>query len=90
METVEKITPEKSLEMKDACIERAKNFALEDFALRMQNYFLPDEVNDEITTPPLQDLKEIIAPKKEAIEPEKDEKEVTIDLLSVDGVKPTT
>ncbi|MBP9811929.1 glycosyltransferase, partial [Candidatus Gracilibacteria bacterium] len=32
MEVVEKLTPEKSLEMKDACIKQAKLFALEDFA----------------------------------------------------------
>ena len=89
METIEKITPEKSLEMKDACIERAKNFALEDFALRMQNYFLPDEVNETLQ-PPEGDSEKIEVSKKEFPPQEKEEKDITIDLLAVDGIKPTS
>ena len=89
METIEKITPEKSLEMKEACIERAKDFALEDFAHRMQNYFLLDEVND-VTETPEEDSVNTSISKKEALPEENDEKDVTIDLLAVDGVKPTS
>lgn len=43
MEAVEALTPERSLSMKDACIERAHMFALEDFANQMQNYFTSEE-----------------------------------------------
>jgi len=48
MEAVELITPEKSLSMKEACIERARIFALDDFATHMQDYFLNDEKAEEL------------------------------------------
>jgi hypothetical protein len=37
MEAVELLTPEKSLSMKEACIERARMFALDSFRRMKQN-----------------------------------------------------
>jgi glycosyltransferase involved in cell wall biosynthesis len=48
MEAVEMMTPERSLSMREDCIERARFFALDTFASYMQNYF-PAEQKSEIT-----------------------------------------
>ncbi len=86
MEVVEKLTPEKSLEMKDACIKQARLFALEDFAEHMQNYFLNDEINDIETPEEEGEEQKIVSLPQEA----QKEEDLTIDLLSVDGVKPSS
>ena len=38
MDAIRDMTPEKSLSMKAACIERARDFSLERFSLELQKY----------------------------------------------------
>ncbi len=47
MEAVESMTPEKSILMKESCIERARMFALDSFAQKMQTYFDAPEISED-------------------------------------------